>query len=147
MRSRWAVATSSADTSRAATARAMAVASRRCSGITSGDDTRDAEEPVAGVGGLGQHPLSVQARLRLVLAQRAGVAHRLDPFRVERVDGLGVGEDLLELAREALLLVAGERKAGQACDVFDHGYRDLRHVRHYIACDDGAAVDAPQVRS
>ena len=60
-------------------------------------------------------------------AGRAGVAHGLDALEIERFDGRGVLEHLVELSGERQALLAGERQTREARDVFDRLDRDPGH--------------------
>ena len=120
MRSRWARATSTAETSAGHDSppdlRGRQAVERR----SSPDDPGDAEETVRGVG-RGSRGSASRARPSRGSSSRkvpvvSGVAHRLDLVQVQGLDRLRVGEDLVELAGEerALRRRVRERRARRA---------------------------------
>src|SRR5690606_32821363 len=124
MRARYSSASSSADAS-PCSSRAASV--RNVSGprliARSLDDARDQVQAALDAG---CHGLVVVAPLRLVddvvaqpKAHVAGVRHRLDAARVDRLQPLDQAEHGVELAERALGLVVGQPDAGQHRDALD----------------------------
>ena len=82
------------------------------------------KRPSAGSGAAANRGLPGEARSRRVLAEGLGrgrMAHRLDSSGVQGLEPLGVGEDLVELARKRRALGVRERQARQARHVI-HGF-------------------------
>ena len=126
IRSRWACATSTADTSREWIFSASSAAVRRVSVAAQcllPQDLRHAEAPVLGGGGAGQRLLLGEAGAALVGAedvlQRHGVRRRRDVVGGDLADAGDGAEDDVELAGEQVELRVGDGEPGEPGEVRD----------------------------
>src|SRR5260221_225773 len=109
-------------------ATAVAVKGRRAAAQRAGG----VEEAAGRGGGGGRGVFAGQARAGDVLGEgvtRRGMAQGLDAGRVQCLERLRVGQDLLELACEGLALLGGEGQAGEPGHVVHGLDGDGRHDR------------------